>query len=122
GRGSQSQILRLSGRSVRMTTRCCKRRRAPRRSLGHSPEAIMRRQLILLALTLFIPSVAAAELPPPPKDLAPWSMEWAGGAPGVFSAADLLDKPAGKNGPVVARDGHFYTGDKRVRFWGVNIA
>lgn len=39
-----------------------------------------------------------------------------------MSAADLLDKPAGRQGPIVCRDGHFYSGETRVRFWGVNIA
>ena len=31
------------------------------------------------------------------------------------------DAPAGRLGPVVARDGHFFTGEKRIRFWGVNL-
>ncbi|HEX8912375.1 MAG TPA: cellulase family glycosylhydrolase [Humisphaera sp.] len=67
---------------------------------------------------------AAAQLPPPPdeKAMADWSFPWGDDVPGVLSVAPLLDKPAGKNGPVVARDGHFYTGDKRVRFVGVNLA
>ena len=37
---------------------------------------------------------------------------------GGHDAADLLDKPAGKNGPIVVKDGHFYSGDKRVRSGG----
>ncbi len=42
--------------------------------------------------------------------------------PGVLSAESLLEQPAAKRGPVVVRDGHFYTGDRRLRFWGVNLA
>jgi hypothetical protein len=65
-----------------------------------------------------------APLPPPPAEaaLADWAFPWGDDVPGVISAAGLLDKPAGKRGPVVARDGHFYTGDKRIKFVGVNIA
>ena len=35
---------------------------------------------------------------------------------------DTYGKYSCQNGPVVARDGHFYAGDKRIRFVGVNIA
>jgi len=35
--------------------------------------------------------------------------------------ANWIDAPAGKNGPVVIRDSHFYTGNERIRFFGVNL-
>ena len=54
--------------------------------------------------------------------MADWPFPWGDDVPGEMSAAVLLDKPAGKDGPVVARDGHFYSGTKRVRFVGVNFA
>ena len=38
-----------------------------------------------------------------------------------LSRADLLSAPAGKDGFVQARDGHFFVGDRRIRFWGVNL-
>src|SRR6185437_2017237 len=44
--------------------------------------------------------------------------------PGEFAADSLIDKPAGKDGPIVVRDGHFYTNlvnGKRIRFLGVNF-
>lgn len=65
---------------------------------------------------------AFGQLPPPPTDLAVFPLSYDPAAPGALSAADLLDKPAGRLGPVVVRNGHFYTGDKRLRFWGVNLA
>jgi hypothetical protein len=49
-------------------------------------------------------------------------MPWGKDVPAAVSADSLLDKPAGKNGPIVARDGHFYEGNQRVRFWGFSIA
>ncbi len=87
----------------------------------------MRRTLanaaVVLALLTPVTSPAApAELPPPPTAWADWPTAWSPDDPGELSAADLLPKPAGRNGPVVVRDGHFYTGADRVRFWGVNLA
>jgi len=33
----------------------------------------------------------------------------------------LLDEPAGAKGFVHVKDGHFFTGDQRLRFWGMNL-
>jgi hypothetical protein len=81
----------------------------------------MRYLMLLLCLLLSIPRLATAQFPPPPA-WVDWSMKVTPDQPGELSAADLLDKPAGKNGPIVCRDGHFYSGENRVRFWGVNLA
>jgi hypothetical protein len=75
----------------------------------------------LLGILLFS-LTARAELPAPPTQWLDWPMSWTPTAPGVMSATDLLDKPAGKDGPIIVRDGHFYSGAKRIRFWGVNFA
>src|SRR5690349_1325362 len=75
-----------------------------------------------IVLVVLTGSAATAQLPPPPKDMATWKMPWGADVPGVMSADGLIPKPAGKDGPVVARDGHFYCGTSRMRFWGVNIA
>ena len=80
------------------------------------------RWILPCLMMALLPSVAFSEVPPPAQGMSPWPMQWSNGAPGIFSVGDLIDKPAGKNGPVVVRDGHFYTGDKRIRFWGVNLA
>lgn len=85
---------------------------------------------VLSALPAAVPAQTAPSakpasgLPPPPAEsaMADWAFPWADDVPGVLSAADLLEKPAGKHGPVVARDGHFYTGDRRIKFVGVNFA
>jgi hypothetical protein len=44
-------------------------------------------------------------------------------APGIVSAAELVakEKPAGRHGAIVAREGHFFSGPNRIRFWGVNL-
>lgn len=63
-----------------------------------------------------------AALPSPPAEEAPWAMPWGNDVPGVISADAFIEKPAGKSGPIVARDGHFYEGDQRIRFWGFSIA
>ncbi|HSI33126.1 MAG: carbohydrate binding domain-containing protein [Phycisphaerae bacterium] len=81
--------------------------------------------LRLLITAAFLASVtASADLPAPPKasDLADFPMTWTPDPIGAFDAAPLLDKPAGRLGPVVVKGAHFYTGDKRIKFWGVNLA
>lgn len=78
----------------------------------------MRYLPVALVLGIAVCTLAA---PPAPDRWVDFPVSYAADAPGVFSADSLLDKPAGRNGPVVVRDGHFYTGDKRIRFWGVNI-
>ena len=35
--------------------------------------------------------------------------------------SNLLQKPAGASGFVQVKDGHFYIGDRRQRFWGMNL-
>lgn len=67
-----------------------------------------------------------------------WSQAWAAEGPGnpewfpfaipgddaAATATDfssLNPRPAGALGFVQIRDGHFYTGDRRLRLWGVNV-
>ena len=39
----------------------------------------------------------------------------------VTDFSGLLNKPAGAYGFVQVKDGHFYAGDQRLRFWGMNV-
>jgi hypothetical protein len=78
--------------------------------------------LRLCGLLFLISFTAQGQLPSPPTDLANFPFSFAPDAPGAFSADALLDKPAGRLGPVVVKGEHFYTGEKRIRFWGVNFA
>lgn len=80
------------------------------------------RALLISMIVLLCAAASPAALPAPPEQMAPWAMPWGDEVPGVVSAESLIEKPAGKNGPVVARDGHFYSGNQRVRFWGFSIA
>jgi Carbohydrate binding domain/Cellulase (glycosyl hydrolase family 5) len=76
--------------------------------------------LCLIVLTL-CPSIHA-DAPAPPAEMAPWHMPWGAQVPGAMSADSLIASPAGKAGGVIARDGHFFTGSQRLRFFGANIA
>jgi hypothetical protein len=80
--------------------------------------------LVWVALSLRVPLAHAADaaLPAPPAQMAPWKIAYGPDVPGDMSASRLLDKPAGRLGPVTVRDGHFFTGEQRVRFWGATIA
>src|SRR5438874_40894 len=76
------------------------------------------KRTFVLALLLFLPSVTLAQTPQnyPTSDF-PISFDPA--TPNLLSASHLLNKPASA---ITIKDAHFYAGDKRIRFWGVNIA
>jgi len=72
-----------------------------------------------LVLTLLVGTCAlGAERP----EFFPFYLEWDDGSVGPSDLADWNGKPAGSDGPVVARDGHFYIGKERIRFWGTNVS
>lgn len=73
----------------------------------------MKRLLSLLAVLVCLRAHAA--------DLFPFVLPWDDASPGITDRSATLDKPAGAQGFVTARDGHLYAGDKRIRFFGVNI-
>ncbi|MEI6084492.1 MAG: carbohydrate binding domain-containing protein [Verrucomicrobiota bacterium] len=68
----------------------------------------------LLFLLLTAPAVAD-------EPLFPFVLPWDDATTNIVNVSDWLVKPAGKDGYVVARDGHFYAGTRRVRFFGVNL-
>ena len=80
------------------------------------------RTAVLLSAVVLVASAARGQLPPPPTQWADWDSAWHADDPGALAADPLLDKPAGRRGGVVVRDGHFYSGEARVRLWGVNLA
>ena len=66
-----------------------------------------------------VTTVAAAD----PAALFPFVLPWDDASPGITDLSGWLPKPAGKFGPVhVGRDGHLYTGDRRLRLNGVDLA
>ena len=81
------------------------------------------RLAIALVLLLFPTATGRAQTatPSPTPGLFPFVLPWDDASPGVTNVSGLLDKPAGKLGSVVVRDGHFYTGAKRLRLFGVNL-
>src|SRR5215207_9082338 len=84
----------------------------------HWPECVrffMRLRLLLGIVIL--PSISLAQYP-----TSDFPISYSPDAPGLVSASYLIPKPAGKDGPIVAKGGHFYSGQNRIRFWGVNFA
>ncbi len=53
--------------------------------------------------------------------LVPFQVPGDDATPTIVSQAKLNGGPIGKSGMIEARDGHFYSGTSRVRFWGVNL-
>lgn len=55
--------------------------------------------------------------------LQPYSVTWEGLEGSLIDLSFLLEKPAGKQGFITIRDGHFAKPDgQRIRFWGVNVS
>lgn len=78
----------------------------------------MRARVVAAVCVLLTAGVSVAAEPVP---LFPFVLPWDDASPGVTDASGLLHKPAGKFGPVVARDGHLFTGPQRFRIVGVNL-
>jgi len=79
---------------------------------GHSFAASLRIALFLAALSF---SLQAAEL-------FPFVLPWDDASAGATDVSAWLEKPAGRNGFIAAKNGHLFAGDNRQRFIGVNIA
>ena len=52
----------------------------------------------------------------------PFVLPWDDASESVTNISSWLDKPAGARGFVVAHNGHLFAGEKRIRFFGVNMA
>jgi len=84
--------------------------------------------LAALLLSLAGPALAQAPAAPPPAAppaLFPFVLPWDDAAPGTATDVSFLNaRPAGVNGYITARSGHFVEGKtgKRIRFLGTNFA
>ena len=76
---------------------------------------------LVIAAILSLATTASAALPPPPQNFVDFPMAYDPTAPGPFVANSLIPAPAAINGPITAHDGHFYSGNTRTRFLGVNF-
>lgn len=57
-----------------------------------------------------------------PSPLFPFVLPWDDATPSVTNISGWLHKPAGKFGNIrIGKDGHFYAGKQRIRFFGVNL-
>ena len=65
---------------------------------------------------------AAGSVPPSePAALFPFTLPWNDVSPGLTNLSAWLEKPAGKSGFIIARDGHLQAGGRRIRLLGVNL-
>jgi hypothetical protein len=75
----------------------------------------MKGALLLLSGLLVAPAILAQ------TNLFPFVLPWDDVTPSVANVSTWLDRPAGVHGVVTTRDGHFFTGNQRIRFFGVNF-
>ena len=59
---------------------------------------------------------------PTTNGLFPFVLPWDDASEGITNVSDWIEKPAGKNGFVIAKDGHLYSGEKRLRLFGVTLS
>lgn len=88
-----------------------------------SPRKVAAFTLSLLCFSSFIPLHAQDDSSAPSKEKEWYSFSPKGGdAPSVFGMEDWLEKPAGKNGPVIAKADKLFSGPKELKLWGVNVS
>lgn len=91
-----------------------------RATSGRCPRAV-------IALVLGVAVVArgqAVDRPPPLRagdGMVPFVLPWNDASASVTDMSGLIPRPAGKHGPILVKDGHFYAGAARIRFFGVNL-
>ncbi len=57
------------------------------------------------------------------ENFFPFVLPWDDASSSITDLSGWLEKPAGKSGHVhIGEDAHFYAGDKRIRFLGVNMS
>ena len=77
---------------------------------------------LMLGLCGAVTLRAAGNAPPfEPAALFPFTLPWNDVSPGLTNLSAWLEKPAGKSGFIVAKEGHLRAGDRRIRFLGVNL-
>lgn len=54
-------------------------------------------------------------------EMFPFVIPWDDAAPSITDLSAWNEKPAGQHGFVVAKDGHLFADEKRIRFFGVNM-
>lgn len=80
------------------------------------------RSVCLIAISILSPSpFTTAQQVPDDAERFPFVIPGDDAFESLTSRRVLLDAPAGKAGFVRVQDGHFYAGDGRIRFWGVNL-
>jgi hypothetical protein len=80
--------------------------------------------------TVSVSDTTATAYPMAPKltlsgltgSLVTFEAPWNDTAAAPISQSAKLAKPAGALGPVVVKNGHFYVGDSRIRFYGINMS
>jgi hypothetical protein len=77
----------------------------------------------LFALTSALSLVCATVAIAADNTVFPFVLPWDDASPSITDLSGWLEKPAGKHGHVrVGKDAHFYAGENRIRFIGVNLA
>ncbi len=79
-------------------------------------------RMVVAGMMVAMSGVVHAQADTQGAAMFPFVLPWDDASAGPTDMSGWLDKPAGKDGFVAVRDGHFYVGEKRIRFFGVNLA
>ena len=82
---------------------------------------VMPKLILLLTLFLTAPCINQFCSRPLSAQSVPFSIAGDDSTATGTDFSGLLKKPAGALGFVHVKDGHFFAGDQRLRFWGMNL-
>jgi hypothetical protein len=71
----------------------------------------------MLRIVAFLFASAAVQA----AEMFPFTLPWDDASESATNVSWLNDKPAGRDGFVRVKDGHLFTGEKRLRIFGVNV-
>lgn len=78
--------------------------------------------LYLSLILIIILSINLSVFAQKADKLTPFVLPWDDNSENITNMSRFIEKPAGKYGVIKIKNGHLYSGDNRIRFFGTNLA